>query len=382
MKTLFETEKIGDVLWYLPKTLVDIDPTFRDTLFHRLNEIGSDSFLKNCIDIDSSTTNDMKLHHNVTGKRFNLIKHGRSKQFGSTNFLAKEGKHDVYIKVFNCSSLLLKLKHFFIQSKAKREFILSFKINESGLPAVSSIAVGEDRCFGILKRSYFIVKKIDNVLNLNEFFYNTEPNPVERHIVLEEFGRTAALCHRNGILQTDFALNNFLVQKSGNYKYRIYLIDYERTKIGGNVTSKKELWILAKLNRIGSDFSIVDKLRFLRAYLNEGKETSKRLNNLLNAGNLIWNIDRATIKILRTGVEEMWRSCIKSHRKFKEYRSTAYYGYYLKGYDSKFLISMLNNTNTKCLWRRLILMLLLQRYRLSLLVTMKGLYVQIIWYIE
>ncbi len=347
MKTIIITEKIGDVLWYIPKTLLDLEPNSPDALFRRLKEIGADSFLKNRIDVDSSTTNDMKLHHNVTGKRFNLIKYGRSKQFGSTNFFGEDGKHDVYIKVFTCTSLLLKLKHLFIPSKARREFFLSFKISERGIPAVFSIAVGEKRCFGVLKRSYFIVKKIDNVLNLKEFFYDTELNPLEKHAVLKEFGRTAGLCHRKGILQTDFALNNFLVQRLGNNRFRIYLIDYERTKMCGHVTGKRELWILAKLNRIGSDFSTCDKLRFLRAYLNVVNEGGKRLNSMPEASKLIRDIERETVKILRAGVQEMWTGCIKQHRKFKLYRSGTYGGYYLKGYDADFLISLLDNEENK-----------------------------------
>ena len=135
-------------------------------------------------------------------------------------------------------------------------------INQRGIPAIFAIAAGEKRHFGILEKSYLIVKKMDNVSNLKEFFCDEEHTPKERHKVMKLFGETARLSHDKGVLQTDFALNNFLVQTLPNAEFKVFLIDYERTELHATIATSKRFWILAKLNRSGMTFSANDKLRF------------------------------------------------------------------------------------------------------------------------
>lgn len=289
--------------------------------------------------------------------RFVPIKTGRRKAFGIMNLLDVNGKPDIYVKIFNCASLLLKLKHLFVRSKAKKEFDLANSISLRGIPTVSVVLVGEKRRFGLLDESCLMVKKIEDAVNLKDFFYNINQNPVERLNVIEEFGRIARLSHDQGILQTDFALNNFLLQRHGNDKgFRIYLIDFERAKLCQNISRRKRIWLLAKLNRAGSDFTRTEKFRFLQAYFNslQLKSPESRLNETINSRSsiassrseiirLIKDIDRKTIKLLKNGARKVWKGCVKGDRIFSIYESRLFKGHFVNGYKAERLINLANN---------------------------------------
>lgn len=360
MKTNFIKEKINNISWYLPKAVLERNSISMEYIFNQLKDIKYDLFLTNNSNPDDVISqNALSSHQSSHQKQFVPIKAGRRKIFGGMNLLGESGgdvkpQHDVYIKIFNCSSFLLKLKHLFTPSKAMREFVLSYRINECGIPAVFSIAAGDEKSMGILKRSYLIVKKINDVVNLKEFFYDAEPEPNERHVVIEKFGEIARLSHERGILQTDFALNNFLVQRLSNNGFRLYLIDYERTKICNKITDKKRIWTLAKLNRAGSDFTACDKFRFLRSYLNYVQERSKKLSAIEAQPREVqprpeikkWmrDIDRETMRLFKNGAWKVWKGCIKGERRFAIYRGRNLRGYLLSEYNADILIDTINDS--------------------------------------
>ncbi|MGR3179745.1 MAG: lipopolysaccharide kinase InaA family protein [Candidatus Anammoxibacter sp.] len=349
MKTGFVKEKINGVSWCIASELLPQDDvSAKQRILGKLKDIKDSLSLPDFGVSASMISQESRQRGQFNAKKaFVPIKVGRRKIFGIMNLLDKGGEHDVYVKIYNCSSLLLKLKHVFIPSKANREFTLSFKINECGIPGVLSIANGHERSMGILKRSYLIIKKINNVVNLKEFFYDPDLRAKEKHVVIERFGEVARLSHDHGILQTDFALNNFLVQKISDENYRIYMIDYERTKIKKNMTDKMKFWTLAKLNRVGSDFSTTDKLRFLRSYFNYKKDSSNQ-SRPLNIGAIpglkkaMRSIDEETGRRLKKNAWKEWKDCVKNGRKFKLYNGKNMRGYHVNRHNANVLVDMIN----------------------------------------
>lgn len=276
-------------------------------------------------------------HGSTIAPGFIPIKIGRRKAFGLMNLLDVNGKPDVYVKIFNCPSLLLKLKHLFVQSKAKKEFDLANRISLRGIPTVSVFLVGEKRRFGLLEESCLMVKKLEDVVNLKDFFYDISQNPGERQDVIEEFGRIARLSHDHGILQTDFALNNFLFHRHRNSRgFRIYFIDFERAKVCRNISRRKRIWLLAKLNRAGSDFTRREKFRFLHAYFNHLRPEHP-ISAIIR---LAKELDRKTIKLLRKGTRKVWKGCVKGDRIFSIFDSHLFKGHFVNSYKPEELINL------------------------------------------
>ena len=344
MRNGFIKKKINGISWNIHEDLLKNDSLLSETIFDKLKYINANLFFLGQKVIAEQTLHNQEFKsEHANRKLFSPIKAGRRKVFGQMNLLDENGENDVFIKISNSSSLLLKLKHVFIPSKAMKEFVLSCKINKSGIPAVFIIAAGDEKRFCLLKRSYLIVKKINNVFNLTEFFYDPNLKPGDKHIVLEQFGKIARQSHENGIFQTDFALNNFLVKKISDNEFRVYLIDYERTKICKRISEEQKFWILAKLNRVGSDFSICDKLRFLRSYLNGNQEIPVKLKNLPNIKELMINLESETIRILHKGALKVWKGCIKGERRFNICRTDDFKGYFLSNQNKDVLVGIIND---------------------------------------
>ncbi|MGR3221140.1 MAG: lipopolysaccharide kinase InaA family protein [Candidatus Anammoxibacter sp.] len=348
MKSSFVKKKINGVSWCIASEFLSQDSDSSKRLLNKLNGLKDviSSFDYSGFNVTTYPGSIQESQFD-TKKAFMPIKAGRRKLFGLMNIIDKGGEYDAYVKIYNCPSLLLKLKHIFIPSKAEREFALSFRLNECGIPGVSSIANGHEKSMGILKRSYLIIKKIDNTVNLQEFFCNPDLPAKEKHIVIERFGEVAGLSHQHGILQTDFALNNFLAQRIGNEDYRVYLIDYERMKISKKLTNKMKFRTLAKLNRVGGDFSTTDKLRFLRSYFNCNKadyshNRTMNINPVPEIRQCIHSIDSETNRILKKSAWNEWKGCVKGERKFKKYNDKNIRGHHLKNYNADTLINMIN----------------------------------------
>lgn len=342
MKKYFTKIKTNGVSWCIPNEILAQSDISREYILEKLQTI-------DCLDYkdiakryknnkNSKANSDLGEEEN-----FQLIKHGRRKYVGFTNVINKSGKIDAIVKVFNCSSFLLKLKHLFVPSKAKREFIISHVLKERNVPGILAIAVGEKRCLGVLTRSYLVVKKVENSSNLKEFFYDELHTPKERHDLIERFAKTARISHDNGILQTDFALNNFLVEKCVNNEFKVYLIDYERTEIHKKIPDEKRFWTIAKLNRANEAFTTIDKLRFLKAYINLDlyRPLTKEITD--DFKQLTVNLNMETISLLREGAQIMWKGCVKANRKFLGFADKTYNGFFLKKYEIKALLKEIAN---------------------------------------
>jgi len=88
-------------------------------------------------------------------------------------------------------------------------------------------------------------------------------------------GRLARRLHDAGLLQTDFAPNNFLVRSGGDGS-EILPIDFERAWIRRVLGAAPRRRMLAKLDRNLAGASSTDRMRFLLAYANGDRRAARR----------------------------------------------------------------------------------------------------------
>jgi len=149
-------------------------------------------------------------------------------------------------------------------SRALREARIANAILARGISAAAPIAVGEERRMGSCRRSFSIVCEL-SARDLRTCLLDPAPGPATRRGWLEEFGRLNARLHRLGVDQDDTSPNNFLVAGTGEFT----LIDFERCKVGAPLDDERRWHLLAKLERHDLGVGRTDRLRFLRAYLEE-----------------------------------------------------------------------------------------------------------------
>lgn len=338
MKNYLTKMKINGVSWCISNELSAQNVVSRNYLINRLKVVDKIDFY-GLTKLQKVKENKYEIRESGADTDFALMKFGRRKYCGFTNILDEAGGvFDSFVKVADCSSIILKLKHLFVSSKAEREFQLSSMIEKRGIPAVFAIAFGEKRRFGFLQRSYLIVKKIEKSLNLQEFFSDSSYSGMERRTVLELFGKTARLSHDQGVFQTDFALNNFMVQKLNANNFKVYLIDYERTKILREINQGKRFWSISKLNRFCVDFSVKDKFRFLKGYYSQELQPSGKFDESLHIRELVKRLERETLRLLRGSARDAMEACVNSERKFAFYKGSDYEGHFLKRYGKGMLI--------------------------------------------
>jgi tRNA A-37 threonylcarbamoyl transferase component Bud32 len=258
----------------------------------------------------------------LSQKDTTIIKKGRRKVFASL----KGAGGEVYIKVFYLTNLAHRLKHLFFKSKALKELTIGLTAEDRGISAVVPVAAGEKKDFGLLKECYLLVKKIEGALDLKDYLLSGDVPQHRRGRVIEALGSLAKKSHDAGILQADFALNNFLLGNPQDSTPSLYLIDFERARLSSKLSERKRAWTLAKLNRAGGDFSLTDKVRFLRAYMGGtlGKETIHPWME---------ELERQTLQILRKDAWRIWKACSRGDRGYKLYEKRPLRAYFLEGYD-------------------------------------------------
>lgn len=290
-----------------------------------------------------------------------VLKKGRRKSFIQLEDTLN-GK-EVYLKVFRLKGIFQRLKHRFFKSKARKELEVSLAAQERGIPVVLPLAAGERRCNGLLQESYLLIQRLPRALDLLEYLRRRDTTHGQKVRVIDALGRLSRKTHDAGILQEDFSLNNFLLapyhigaglanpqdsrdpfpfsMEAGNVTppitkmddNRVFLIDFERAGVKQKLSTKEKEWTLAKLNRIGANFTLTDKFRFLRAYCNNREE----LTDLPR-----WKkLEKYTYQILRRDAQRISTACISAGRGYKLYKDDRLRGYFLEGYHLDELLNLI-----------------------------------------
>ncbi len=170
----------------------------------------------------------------------------------------------LFVKVFSLPPGAKRIRYFLRPSKARRERAIAARVARLGFEVAAPLAVGERRRFGVLDRSYSVIREVA-ARDLVRLLGEGGLSGAERRTLLERFGRLARALHEAGVDQDDFAPNNFLARPDGSF----VLIDFERCHVRRGPLGDARFTQLAKLHRRDLGVSRSDRLRFLRAYLGE-----------------------------------------------------------------------------------------------------------------
>ena len=174
----------------------------------------------------------------------------------------RAGERALYVKVFTVAPGPTRWRYFLRRSKARRERAIARRIERLGLAVARPVAVGEERRFGLLQRSFSVSRDL-GARDLRAVLEGMRTEGLARRALLERFAVFARKLHDTGVDQDDFSPNNFLVRDDGSF----VLIDFERARVRRGPLRARAWTQLAKLHRRDFGISRTDRLRFLRAYL-------------------------------------------------------------------------------------------------------------------
>jgi hypothetical protein len=280
--------------------------------------------------------------------RCQILKESKIKSLVSVHLDKKNPSSTFFIKVYKCHNLLNKIKYLFRQSKGYRELKIANQIYQREISTIIPLAVGKKRKLGWLDKSYVIMEKKENSLNLENYLLkgNYGENFRLKRKIIQEYGKLARKIHDRGILQDDFDPNNILLQwKRDHHEFQLFLIDFERIRILRKLLRRQKIWSLSKLNRIEGKISRTDRLRFVLAYL--GEDTTRDKYKVL-----LWDLEREWKKVLLWDSRRVARSCVSPGSKIGKLDFKGFRGFYRKKWgttkkyseeDIKEIITFLNN---------------------------------------
>lgn len=212
------------------------------------------------------------------------------------------------------------------RSKARHELALAAALADRGLPTPVPLAAGERRNpSGRTEACYLLVAIVPDAIDVREALADTALPPRRRRALAYALGDLARRLHDAGLHQADFQPNNFLVRWLGDAP-ELFVIDFERARLGGRVPDRLRHRALAKLDRELGRAPTSLRLRFLHGYCREGRtELRARWRALEREAPALARRDRAHLQ----------RSATIPGRRFQALRISGFSGIARPGLDPR-----------------------------------------------
>lgn len=163
---------------------------------------------------------------------------------------------------------------FFGNLRPFRELALLEAASQKGVPVPEVIAARVDRIFGPLYKGEIAYKEIPDSANLLEYLKRLNERLVKEKIsqkreIIKSLAETIKKMHTSGIYHGDLNVKNVLIQNIGK-EIRVYLVDFDCSKIKDSLTLRARINNLARFNRScekwEAPITATDKLRFFLSY--------------------------------------------------------------------------------------------------------------------
>lgn len=229
------------------------------------------------------------------------------------------------VKKYRIPGLVRKLKSLVRPTRPRQEFAAACFISSRGIPTAAPLLLAEHLRLGLVREGLVVMPFIAGAQELRDFlFYGKAPDR-ERKNVLSRFGALTAKIFGSGIFQYDYALNNFLVRREQG-AYQCYFIDFEKVLINRTASREQKLDILSRLNRVGREVSVRDRMIFLRGYLAADPGIARSAHDLAR------ELQQQTIATLRSDLERRRLTSIYTHARYDRIQTRGYTGLCKKGY--------------------------------------------------
>jgi hypothetical protein len=162
----------------------------------------------------------------------------------------------------------------------ERAYLLKVNRYERGAGGIRRLrrpqpfAAGEARAGGRLNSCYLLIPVLKGVRDLKDLWFRDGVRRAEHSAWATALGQLSRRLHDAGLLQADFAPNNFLFRPGD--PPQLLPVDFERARIRRDLGAGARGRMLAKLDRHLAGASATDRMRFLRAYAGGDRRAARR----------------------------------------------------------------------------------------------------------
>ena len=309
----YTTLTVNNVQWLLKD---DAHPVVKE---HVIAHLSSETFFNHCVS----------------------IKRGKHKSLWLFTPPADQNDGSFLIKRYENKHLLHRLKTLVMPSKALRELKAAHGIDQRGILTPLPVAVGERMTGKMVKESFVVLSQLKACQALNHYFLMVYPGGksvrtlFEKRTIIKTLGKVARKAHQEGVLQSDFSLNNFLLTKESQGKIAIYLSDFEKITLKDTLSFNQKVTCLAKLNRIGREISLADRWRFLQSYA--GDQTGHD-----QVASLARTVQKRTVELLQQDYSRGRITSVYTDALYEKYEAENITGYFKKGYIIKEFLDIIH----------------------------------------
>ncbi len=163
----------------------------------------------------------------------------------------------------------------------------------SGLPVPEVLLAGREPFAPYCYKGWIITREIENSYNLADFFNNypaalSAQNIQEKNNILIELASIVCRMHDKGIIHADLHVKNILVQENAKGKKRVFLIDFDKSKVVQHMTIKQRMINVMRLFRsfekqpgLARFLDSKDKKQFLKTYFHGNQEKISQAEHML-----------------------------------------------------------------------------------------------------
>lgn len=186
-------------------------------------------------------------------------------------------ERELHLKVFHAGGGIASVKDALRQSKALRGWRIAIDLAEAGFAAPLTIAAGEQRRAGLLRRAFILTENIAG-LPAHRFLYermkraNSSGNLAYKRAGLRQAASLIRRFHGAGFVHGDLVATNLFVAEDGR-NLKFYFMDNDRTR-RYPMWLRQPLWKrnLVQLNRMAlPGITLQDRMRFFKAYFDVEK---------------------------------------------------------------------------------------------------------------
>jgi tRNA A-37 threonylcarbamoyl transferase component Bud32 len=200
------------------------------------------------------------------------------------------------------------------RSKAKRALRVAMALAAAGIANPVPLAAGELRHRGLLIACFLLIPLAPDHMDLSQLWRDPQLPPSQRRAITVALGRLAQRMHAAGLLQPDFAPNNFLVRPD---PLEITPIDFERAQLRTRLSLEQRNQMLAKLDRHAPEVGMTTRLRFSVAYAGNRAEARSTWQQVQQ------QIDR----LARSDLERLRRRSTRDSRRYVSIRRGPWSGW-------------------------------------------------------
>jgi len=211
----------------------------------------------------------------------NLLKVGQRATVAEGKITADGKVKEIIFKRYNQKKRIDPFKDFFRPSRAFKARKVGNALFYSGLPVALPIGAFEERRFGWVRHSYFVMEKL-NAKRLNEFlqeeFGHTKASGRsltggeirKKRKVLGALARLVRRLHNQGFANRDLKPTNIFVSEGPEENLAFYIIDYDAYTLKRRVSARRRLCDLSRMELAAPKLRVLsrtERMRFLREYL-------------------------------------------------------------------------------------------------------------------